>query len=104
MFTQYIICIEQQLLTKAKDIQTLVLLHYIFNLFYNPKAHDFLLMQEKVVCISEKHAKHKSPVGLAIDAISRIYMDSKLNYLTTKFCAYVTGFAKRGLISAIINI
>ena len=67
-------------MTEAKDFQTSILLllatHYVFNLSYNVKAHDFFLfLQEKVLSIpSDKKSKCKSPVGLAhMNGISRMY-------------------------------
>lgn len=80
VFTQYFICVEHQLVTEINDFKTsiflLIAVHYIFNLSYNTKAHDFFLfLQEKMLCIqSDKYTKFKSPVGLAhANGISRIY-------------------------------
>ena len=84
VFTQYFICIEHELITEVNDFKTsiflLIAVHYIFNLSYNIKTHDFFLfLQEKVLSIpSDKYTRFKSPVGLAhANGISRIFNSIK---------------------------
>jgi len=58
------------------SVLLLLATHYIFNLSYNIKAHDFFLfIQEKVLSIpSDKNTKCKSPVGLAhMNGILKVY-------------------------------